>query len=552
MSNKGKSSKNFLLQGSILAAASIIAKVIGLIYRIPLNNILGDIGVSYYSSANEIYSIILMISSFSLPLAVSKLMSERIHKGETRNANRVFLCAVRFAVVTGAALSLFTYIFAGVLSKYVMNFELAKHALRVLAPAIFIFAITGTFRGFFQGYSNMVPTAVSQVIEQVINAVVSIVCADIMFSYGLKLAMEEDNELLGPAWGAAGATFGTVVSVTVALLFMMGMYVAFSKTLNRQLRKDHTGKAESSAKIYSVLIATILPIILSTLIYNISNVVDQGIFNAILKGQGYSEGQYATIWGIYAGKFRVLMNVPLAIASCLGPAVVPSLTAAMANRNKKEAMGKVSMSIRFTMLFTIPCALGMAALGGPIVKMLFHPENGVPLASGIMQAGALLIILLALSTLTTAILQGLGRLQEPLIHCAIALVVHIISLVVFMRNLNLNIYGVIYSNIVFALIICILNALSIKRYLSYRQEVYRTFVVPSLASVIMAGAAYGVYSLFNLFAGNSISTIIAICAGMGVYMIGMVAFKGITIEELAVMPKGNLIIKIFRKLGLLR
>lgn len=552
MSNKGKSSKNFLLQGSILAAASIIAKVIGLIYRIPLNNILGDIGVSYYSSANEIYSIILMISSFSLPLAVSKLMSERIHKGEIRNANRVFLCAVRFAVATGAALSLFTYLFAGVLSKYVMNFELAKHALRVLAPAIFIFAITGTFRGFFQGYSNMVPTAVSQVLEQIVHAVISIVCADIMFSYGLKLAIEEENELLGPAWGAAGATFGTVVSVTVALLFMMAMYMAFSKTLNKQLRKDHTGKTESSAKIYSVLIATILPIVLSTLVYNISNVVDQGIFNAILKGQGYTEGQYATIWGIYAGKFRVLMNVPLAIASCLGPAVVPSLTAAMANRNKKEAVGKVSMSIRFTMLLTIPCALGMAALGGPIIKMLFHPKTGVPLAAGIMQAGALLIILLALSTLTTAILQGLGKLQEPLIHCAIALVVHIVSLVVFMRNFNLNIYGVIYSNIVFALIICILNALSIKRYLAYRQEVYRTFVVPALASIIMAGAAYAVYSLFHLFAGNSISTIIAIGAGMGVYAVGLVAFKGITIEELATMPKGNLIIKIFRKLGLLR
>ena len=159
---------------------------------------------------------------------------------------------------------------------------------------------------------------------------------------------------------------------------------------------------------------------------------------------------------------------------------------------------------------------------------------------------------MALSTLTTAILQGFGKLQEPLIHCAIALVVHIVSLVVFMRNFNLNIYGVIYSNIVFAFIICILNALSIKRYLAYRQEVYRTFVVPALASIIMAGAAYAVYSLFHLFAGNSISTIIAIGAGMGVYAVGLVAFKGITIEELATMPKGNLIIKIFRKLGLLR
>ena len=552
MSDKGKNSKNFLLQGSILAAASIIAKVIGLIYRIPLNNILGDVGVSYYSTANEIYSIILMISSFSLPLSVSKLMAERIHKGEYKNANRVFLCSVRFAVVTGAALSLLTYIFAGVLSKYVMNFELAKYGLRVLAPAIFIFAITGTFRGFFQGYSNMVPTAVSQVIEQIINAVISIVCADIMFSYGVKLAAVIGNELVGPAWGGAGATFGTVASVTVALIFMMIVYTGFRKTQNKQMRKDHTGKAESSAKIYRILIATILPIVLSTLIYNISNVLDQGIFNAILKGQGYTESQYGTIWGIYTGKFRTLMNVPLAIASCMGPAIVPSLTAAMANRNKKEAMGKIHMSIRFTMLLTIPCALGMAALGGPIIEMLFHPESGVPLAAGIMQAGAALIILLALSTLTTASLQGLGKLQEPLIHCAIALVIHFISLVVFMRNFNLNIYGVIYSNIVFAGIICILNALSIKRYLSYRQELYRTFIVPILVSFIMAFGAYGVYSLFHMFAGNSISTIIAVMAGVAIYAVGLVAFRGITIEEISEMPKGNLIIKIFRKLGLLR
>ena len=552
MSNKGKSSKNFLVQGSILAAASIIAKIIGLIYRIPLNNILGDIGVSYYSTANEIYSIVLMISSFSLPLAVSKLMSERIHKGEMRNANKVFLCAVRFAVVTGAALSLLTYIFAGVLSKYVMNFELAKYGLRVLAPAIFIFAITGTFRGFFQGYSNMVPTAVSQIIEQLVNAVVSIVCADIMFSYGLRLASEEGNDLLGPAWGAAGGTFGTVASVTVALIFMMVVYTGFRKTLNKQIRRDHTGKTESSVKIYRILIATILPIVLSTLIYNISNVLDQGIFNAILKGQGYTESQYGTIWGIYTGKFRVLMNVPLSIASCLGPAVVPSLTAAIANRNKKEAVKKVSMSIRFTMLLTIPCALGMAALGGPIVQMLFHPESGLPLAAGIMQAGALMIIVYALSTLTTAILQGLGKLRDPLIHCGIALVLHTVCLVVLMRNFNLNIYGVIYANIFFAVIVCVLNALSIKRYLSYRQEILRTFVVPTLVSIIMAFGAYGVYSLFHMFMGNTISTIIAIAVAVVLYGVGLVAFHGITIEELASMPKGNMIIKMFRKLGLLR
>ena len=555
MSNKGKASKssrNFLVQGTILTVASIIAKVIGLVYRIPLTNILGDQGNSYYSTANEIYSIILMISSFSLPLAVSKLMSERLHRGEVKNANRVFLCAVRVAVVVGALLSLLTYAFAGLLTKYVMNFELAKHGLRVLAPAIFVFAIAGTFRGFFQGLSNMVPTAVSQVIEQLVNAVFSIVCAAIMYSYGLSLAKEQGNDLLAPAWGAAGATFGTVASVTVALIFMMIVYTMYRRRWARQIRSDHTGRVESSSQIYHALIITILPIVLSTLVYNISNVLDQGIFNAILKGQGYTEEQYATIWGIYSGKFRVLMNVPLSVASCLGPAVVPSLTAAVARRNKREAVSKVSSSIRYTMLLTIPCALGMAALGGPIIEMLFHPTSGLPLSAGIMQAGALMIILYGLSTLTTAVLQGLGRLRDPLIHNAIALVLHIICLFVLLRNFNLNIYAVIYANIFFALIVCVLNALSIRRCLPYRQELYKTFIVPTLASVIMAFGAYAVYSLFHLFAGNTISTVIAIVVGVLIYGIGLVSFRGVSSDEIARLPKGKLMIKTLRRLGLLR
>lgn len=552
MSSKEKNSKNFLVQGTILAAASIIAKIIGLLYRLPLTNTLGDIGNAYYSTANEVYSIILMISSFSLPLAVSKLMSERIHKGEFRNSYRVFLCAVRFAVTIGAVLAVFTYLFAGILSKYIMNVEMAQYGLRVLAPAIFVFAITGVFRGFFQGYSNMVPTAVSQVIEQMVNAVISILCARVMFSYGTELAAEKGNNLLGPAWGAAGATFGTVASVTTAMVFMMVMYTGYGRTLKRQMKGDMMSSRESSGKIYRLLIVTILPIILSTLLFNLTNILDQGIFNAVLKSQGYQESQYATIWGIYAGKFRVLMNVPLSLASCLGPAIVPSLTAAIANRNKKEAIGKVASSIRYTMLITIPCALGMGALGSGIMQLLFHPQTGLPLSTGIMQAGSLMIIFYALSSLTTSILQGLGRLREPLLHCAVALVLHLIVLFVLLRRFNLNIYAVIYSNVFFALVVCVLNALSIKRYLNYRQEVYRTFFIPTVSSVGMAFAAFGIYQLFYRLVGNTVATIFGIITGMAVYVIAMVAFKGITLDDLNHMPKGYLIIKLFRKLGLLR
>lgn len=543
--------KNVLVQGTILAAASIIARIIGLVYRIPLTRILGDEGNSYYSTANEIYSIILMISSFSIPLAVSRLMSERLQKGETRNANKVFLCAMRFAVLSGMLLALLTYIFAGVITKHVMNIEYAKYGLRVLAPAILIYAITGTFRGFFQGFSNMVPTALSQLIEQIVNAIVSLYGAYALFDYGSSLGAERGDSSLAPAWGAAGATFGTVASVSVAMVIMMIMYARFGKTFRRQIREDHTGHRESYRYLYRLLILTITPIVLSTLVYNISNVIDQGIFNAILKSQGYTQKQYATVWGVYSGKFRVLMNVPLALASSLGPAVVPNLTAAVAAHDKKGAVRTVHSATRYTMIITIPCALGMAALGGPITEMLFHPSSGVPLAAGLMQAGVPVIILYSLSTLTTSILQGLGKLREPLIHCIAALGVHIAALVVMLR-MGLNIYAVMYANCIFALIVCIMNALSISRTIHYHQEIRKTFVIPAAASVIMAFAAYLVYQLFHLFCGVSVSTIIAILAGILVYGTALVSLKGMTRPEIEKIPAvGKKLAKLFEKMGLL-
>lgn len=280
--------------------------------------------------------------------------------------------------------------------------------------------------------------------------------------------------------------------------------------------------------------------------------MDQGIFNKVLQSQGYTEAQYGAIWGVYTGEFRVLMNVPLALASCLAPSVVPSLTAAMANRNRSEARHKIKSSIRFTMFLTIPCAAGMAALAKPIITMLFNPEQGLPLSTGIMQIGSLMIVFYALSTLTTGILQGLGQMKQPLVNCSIALVLHLILLYLLLTVGNLNIYAVVYANIAFALIVCILNGISIKRFIGYKQEFYKTFIVPAIASVIMGFAAFIIYSFFNAFAGNTVGTFMGIIAGVVVYGVGMVAFHGITIEELSMFPKGHLIIKMLRRMGLLR
>lgn len=549
MGNKRKNSKNYLVQGTILTVAAIVAKVIGMIYRIPLTNILGDDGIGYYSTANEIYNILLMISTFSLPLALSRLVSERRHLGQAKNAHKVFVCAMKFAVAAGAVMALLTFFLAGVITDNIMHVGSAALALRVLAPAIFLFAIAGAFRGFFQGHETMVPTATSQVIEQIVNAVISVVGAGVMMGIGTKMAEKSGDPNLGPAWGAAGGTFGTVASISVALLFLVVVYISYQRTFKRHLRKDPTKHLESDQAIYRALLVTIGPIVLSTLVYNIGTLIDQGIFNSVLASQGYSEKQYSTIWGIYSGKYRVLMNVPLCVASCLSPSVVPALTAAMADGNHKEAGIKVRDSIRYTMIITIPCAVGMAALASPIMRLIFGDAKS--LTAGIMQQGALLIVLLALSTLSTGILQGLGEMKKPLYNTTIALMVQIVTLYLFLRVFRLNIYSVIYSNTIFALIICVLNAITIGQKISYRQEIKKSFLIPLISSGVMGLAAIGIYQLFHLFAGNTISCILAVLAAMAVYGVLLVKLGGISEKELLGIPKGTLIVQILKKCRLL-
>lgn len=551
MSKKSSSKTNFLAQGTILVIASFVAKAIGMIYRIPLTHILGDDGNGYYSTANEIYTIILMISSFSLPLAVSRLVAEREYAGEVKNSYKVLICSLRFAAVTGGILSILTFLLGGVITKYVMGVELASYALRVLAPAIFLFALTGVLRGFFQGHGTMVPTAVSQIIEQIINAIVSVAGAYVMLQYGLKLGEKKGDAELGTALAAAGGTFGTVASVGVALLFMIVIYLGYRNGFKRRMKKDKTRRRESDRAIYRAITYTILPIVLSTLVYNISTIIDQGVFNHILAGMGFTQKQYATVWGIYSGKFRVLMNVPLSIASCLAPSVVPALTEAMANNDLREAGLRTRDTIRYTMVFTIPCAVGMAALARPIMMMLYGNNDSLALAAGIMQSGALLTVLLALSTLTTGILQGLGEMQAPLVHAATAVAIHLGFLVLFVVKFKWNIYGVVYANIIFGLIICLLNARSIHKKLHYRQEIKKTFLVPVIAAGVMGIAAYLVHRVFNLFAGNTISTILAVCVGAVVYGICLVKLGGILEREIRRLPKGDLLADILIRLNIL-
>lgn len=544
-----KKNSSFLMQGIILAAAGIITRLIGIAYRIPVNNILGDEGQGFYGCAFSIYNIALLLTSYSLPLAVSKLVSARVSKKEYKNVMRIFKGALLFAIIVGAVVGIIVFVGAEFIAGEIMSLKLSAYALRVLAPGLFIVAVMGVVRGFFQGMGTMVPTALSQIVEQIVNAIVSIIGASYLLEMGKKVKEAKENTSVPYAYGAAGGTLGTVSGALIGLIFLILVMMLFYPTLKRRVQKDKTKNLEGYGDIYSVLLLTIAPVILSTAIYNISETLDQGIFSNIMVAQGHTEKETAELLGMFTGKYNTLINIPLAVANALGASLIPSLTATVASGTKKQIHAKINMVIRFVMMIAIPCAVGFLVLAEPILDLLYNGNIEIP--ARMLQLGAITVIFYCLSTVTNAILQGINKMTTPVKHGAISLVIHLIGLYIMLVFFKWEIYAVVAGNIIFSLSMCILNARALKQAVRYQQEIKRTFLIPLGASAIMGVITFTTYFLIKIALPNAMATILALAFAVLVYGICLLKFGALTADEVVALPKGASIYKLLVKLHLM-
>ncbi len=546
MENQKKKSRagSFLMQGSILAIAGILVRLIGMVYRIPLTNTIGEKGMGVYSTAFTIYNILLLISSYSLPVAVSRLVAARISVGQYRNARRVFLGAVGFAAVSGTAACALTFFGADFFATTLMGMPEAGLAIKTLAPTILVMAFLGVLRGYFQGHGTMIPTAVSQVAEQVINALVSVLAGWLLFRVGT--GMDANGEAFyGPAYGAAGGTIGTGAGALTALLFCLMVFLMFQRVERSKCRRDRTSSQETYSRIARLLVMTIVPVLVSTTVYQISSLVDQAIFAA------YWNADYTELWGAYSSKYNLLIHVPVAVASSLASSIIPALSGAVAKKKRTEVVYKTGTAIRFNMAIAFPATVGLTVLASPIMDLLFSGDNME--AANMMMVGSTAVLFYSLSTITNSILQGIGSIWIPVKNSLIALALHIGLLALLLWVFHLDIYGVVFANIFFALCVCILNNLSIKRILHYRQEMLKTFAAPLFSSVVMGVFAFLSYQLFFQLTGrNWLAILVAVVVAVVVYAVLLILTKGVDEVDLMSMPKGRSLISLAKKLHLLR
>lgn len=532
-SAKKSTGSGFLKQGSILALASILVRVIGMIYRIPMANIIGDEGNGVYSAAFEIYNILLIISSYGMPMAVSKMVSAKCAMQKYKDAYRIFRCSMVFSICTGGVMALFVYFGADWLeAKFFAQYQGISLPLRVLAPTIFIVAVLGVFRGLFQGRKTMLPTAVSQLVEQVVNAFVSVAAA-----YFLMRAHSASADM--PAWGAAGGTWGTCLGALSALILLLFIYLLYRPVIHKQERRDRASESASLKKTYKLILITVIPIILSQTVYQLSGIVDVTLFNTVMGAKGFSSTVVSTMQGIYSTKYRLLVSVPIAVSTAIASSMIPSLVSSFTARDSKRVEQKVTMAVRFNMIIAFPSAVGLAVLARPIISLLF-PSSDIATGSMLMIIGSSCIIFYALSTVTSAVLQSIDQMQLPVIHSLASLVIHIGIVWALLQFTQLGVYALVVGNVTYPLVVCILNAHSVRKHLGIKQEMTRSFCIPFLASVTMGAAAFIVYhGLHLIIKSNLICLLSALCIAVVVYFVLVLLLKGLTREELYEFPMGR-------------
>ena len=543
---KNNSNDGVFVQAGILAAASIAVRIIGLLYRSPLTAIIGDEGNGYYGTAYNIYTIILLISSYSVPSAISKVMAEKLALEQYKNAQRVFYCALAYALMVGAAAGLFLFFGAGILVP-----ERCVPVLRVFAPTIFVFGILGVLRGYFQARRTMVPTSVSQILEQIANAVVSIGAA-----WLLMRGAAEGTE--GALRGAVGSALGTGSGVVIALIFMLYCFRAQRGEMRAQIRQD-MGPAASYGRIMKETMLAITPFILSSFILNLTTSLNQTIFlREVIQSGTMTDIEATTIYRIFSNKAVVITNIPISIATAVAAAIIPGISTAYARMDMEETKAHASNASRITLMIAIPCAAGLMSLAMPVVFLLFPQRASAQTASQLLALLAVTVVFYSVSTVTNAVLQAIGKMHMPLVSAGIALVVQTALLVLLLKFTDLGIYSLVLVSVVYSVLIFLMNEFFLQRYLGTKPGVARVYGAPVLAAALMGAAAFGIYQAFSrllLTVGmhsdyfrNAVAIVPAILAAIVLYFFLLIRFKAIGEEDFGMLPKGRVLVRLLKKL----
>lgn len=529
--------QSFIKGAAILAVAGLITKVLGAIYKLPLNYIIGSEAIGYYQASYDWYVWALTISTYALPIAISKLVSEKIELGRRDEAHKIFKVAFSMASALGLTVALFLFFSSSFLVGLFKN-PGSYYAVAAITPAIFLVSISASLRGYFQGMQNMIPSAVSQVTEQF---------GRVLFGYILAIMLLPK----GPELSAGGAAFGTSVGGFLSVIILIYMYRRYRPAILSSINNSSGRKTESVASIVKRILIFAIPITIGGSIMPVMGLMDSLIVFDRLQAAGY---EYTTAVQMY-GQLKALalsfINLPQIITISLGASLVPAIAESIARRDLDSARRKSELGIRLSLLIGLPAAMGLFILADPIMIMVSPKENVV--AGIALRYLAPSAIFLTLVQTLTGILQGMGKERVPVVNLFIGALVKVVVSYTLTSIPYMNIRGAALGTVFGYAIPCILNLMAIVKYQNQGLDYMRTIIKPLVATGVMALTSYYSYSVLLSFTGsNTISTMTSILVSIVVYGIALLLIRGVTVEELQMAPGGGRLSATLKKKGLMK
>ncbi|GKX68726.1 putative polysaccharide biosynthesis protein [Inconstantimicrobium mannanitabidum] len=486
-----------LIKGSlILGLAGIFTRFLGLFFRWPLIMLIGDEGVGYYQMSYPLYMFFVAFAS-GIPVAVSKIVSERIAVGDIEGAFEANKSSMKFMLIFGTSMSLLLFLGAPYIVKILKWDPKSYYSLIGISFAPIAVSVMMVLRGFFQGFQNMNYTAVSQIIEQIGRVIIGVGFAVLFFNKGIQ-------------YSAGGAAFGAAAGGILGSGYLIYKYKKIKKEYNLKTVKKNIAIMDRFLNIA-------VPIAVGASVGAVMSLIDSVLVPQELLKAGLDYVTSTILYAQLTGKANVLINIPLTLSMALSVSLIPVISSNHAVKNNIEVNNKISLAMKFSAVIAIPCFLGYYFMAEPIMKLIFPGKYDGFI---ILKYLSISIPFIIFAQTTTAILQALDYLKVPVINMLIGCMVKIIFTSMLVPIKSINIYGAVIASILAYVVAAILNLIFLYIKTEYRCNIFENLIKPSLAAVIMILSVLFVYMKLIFITRNSIvATLISIFVGIIIYVL---------------------------------
>lgn len=566
------STKLFVNGVLILTISNILVKAIGLLFKIPLHDILGDDGMGYFNAAYTIYTTFFMVSTAGLPVAISYMISRSRAAGNFGQVKKIMRIAFAVFFVIGAVGSSALFFGAGFFSENVAKIPESKYCIMAIAPTLFFVCLTSAFRGYFQGHQVMWPTAVSQLLESLGKLVIGILLANWSIARGDALPVTA-------AWTIFGLTVGVLCGMGFIWITKL-LYNTQKINAEYELPDSYTMPSAPAKSLLRELVVMAIPVTLSSSVMSLANLIDLTVISRQLQWIGFTSKGAAALYGNYTTLAVPMFNLIPVLVYPIGYSLVPMISALLVKKEKDEARRVTTSSLKTAAILSMPCTVGMAVLSYPILSLIYgggsllakytsensellqdamfmsyitDTTSSASLAAPLLSILAVSSFLVCMLAITNSVLQAHKKPYLPLISMLIGAAVKIAASFLLIGNPSIGIYGAPLSTDICYIVVVICNFYFCARYADFCPSVRKVFVKPLLSAALCGLAAIGSYALATSVIGQSrLVTIFAIAAAAVVYFAALLLLKALEKEDFDFIPKGQIMYRILRKMHLVK